>query len=112
VSLVLTPFAAAIIAVMVTAVATVRWLNGLWIAAQGFEHNLVRIAAAFAVAGAGAGAWSLDGAFGLDVAGAGWGVGALLVGVLGGAAAVLTGRLYGARQEVHRHPHHPTPRSA
>jgi hypothetical protein len=61
--------------------------------------TLVMIAVAFAVAGAGAGARSLDGAFGLDVAGAGWGVGALLVGVLGGAAAVFTGRPRGA----HRH---------
>jgi putative oxidoreductase len=75
-----------------------------------FEYNLVMIAAAFAVAGAGAGTGSLDGAFGLDVAGAGWGVGALLVGVLGGAAAVLTGRRHGA----HRDTHHPraTPHSA
>jgi putative oxidoreductase len=55
------------------------------------ELNLVMIAAAFAVAGAGTGAWPLDGAFGLDVAGAGWGVGVVVVGVLGGAAAVLTG---------------------
>jgi putative oxidoreductase len=61
---------------------------------------LVMIAAAFAVTGAGAGAWSLDGAFGLDVAGAGWGVGALLVGVLGGAAAVLAGRLPGAHSDA------------
>jgi hypothetical protein len=72
--------------------------------------NLAMIAAAFAVAGAGDGSRSLDGAFGLDVAGAGWGVGALLVGVLGGAAAVLAGRLYGAHQDAHRP--HATPRSA
>jgi hypothetical protein len=90
-----------------------HWRNGLRVAEQGFEYNLVMIAAAFAVAGAGAGAWSPDGAFGLDVAGAGWGVGALLVGVLGGAAAVLTGRLYGARRDGRRHPRRPaTPRSA
>lgn len=89
----------------VNAVATVHWRNGPWVTEQGFEYNLVMIAAVFAVAGAGAGAWSLDGAFGLDVAGAGWGVGALLVGVLGGAAAVLTGRLYGAHQDAQRHPH-------
>jgi putative oxidoreductase len=107
----LTPFAAAaLIAVMVAAIATVHWRNGLWVTEQGFEFNLVMIAAAFAVAGAGPGAWSLDGAFGLDVAGAGWGVGALLVGVLGGAAAVLTGRLYGAHQAAHHS--HATPHSA
>jgi hypothetical protein len=68
------------------------------------ECNLVMTAAAFAVAGAGAGTRSLDGAFGLDVAGAGWGVGALLVGVLGGAAAVLTGRLYSVRRDARNHP--------
>jgi len=107
-----TPFAAAaIIAVMVAAVVTVHWQNGLWVTQQGFEYNLVMIAAAFAVAGAGAGTWSLDGAFGLDVASAGWGGGALLVGVLGGAAAVLTGRLYGAHQDAQHHPR-ATPHSA
>lgn len=78
---------------------------------QGFDQDLVKIAAAFAVAGAGAGTRSPGGAFGLDVAGAGWGVDALLVGVLGGAAAVLTGRLHSAHQDA-QHPRHATPYSA
>lgn len=64
--------------------------------------DLVMIAVAFAVAGAGAGARSLDSAFGLDGAGAGWGAGALLVGALGGAAAIVSGRLDRARQTDHR----------
>lgn len=62
-------------------------------------NDLVMIAVAFAVAGAVTGSWPLDGAFGHDVAGAGWGVGAPLVGVLGGAAAILTSRFHGSRHD-------------
>ena len=57
----LTPLGAALlIAVMVTAIVTVRMRNGIWAADGGFEYELVLIAAAFALADAGPGDWSLD----------------------------------------------------
>jgi putative oxidoreductase len=88
-----TPFAAAaLIAVMTAAVMTVHAPNGIWNTNQGYEFNLVLAAAVFALAGVGAGAWSLDNAFGLDLNGAGWAIGALVVGVIGGIGTVLSGR--------------------
>jgi putative oxidoreductase len=60
-----TPFAAAVlIAVMTAAVITVHAPNGIWNNNQGYEFNLVLVAAVFALAGIGAGSWSLDNAFG------------------------------------------------
>jgi putative oxidoreductase len=88
-----TPAAAAVIAVMTTAILTVHMRNGFWAAQNGFEYNLVMIAAAFALAGVGAGAWSLDRAIGIDLTGTGWALGALAVGVLGGVGAAFAGRL-------------------
>lgn len=92
----LTPLAAAVlIAVMVTAIATVHWQNGLWVTDGGFEYNLVLATVAFAVASVGAGRWSLDGVLGLHLAGWTWAVAALVVGVLGGLAMVGARRLGG-----------------
>ena len=88
-----TPLGAAlIIAVMVAAVATVHLPNGVWATANGYELNLVYGAVAFALAGIGAGTISIDHAIGWDVAGSGWALGALAVGLLGGIGAVLSGR--------------------
>jgi putative oxidoreductase len=105
----LTPLAAALItAVMVTAIITVHFAKGIWNSSGGYEYNLVLIAAVFALAGAGAGAWSLDGALDLDLTGAGWALGALAVGVIGGAGAVLVGRTgqrRAERRERGRHDH-------
>jgi putative oxidoreductase len=57
----LTPFAAAaIIAVMLSAVALVHWSKGLWVTAGGYEYNLALIAAAAVVGMMGAGRYSLD----------------------------------------------------
>jgi putative oxidoreductase len=90
----LTPLAsAALIAVMVVAIATVHAKNGIWNSSQGYEFNLVLIAAAFALASIGAGNWSLDNALGLDIAGAGWGLAALGAGLLGALGAIGSGRL-------------------
>ena len=47
----------------------------------------------FALAGVGAGNWSIDSALGLDLTGTGWALGALGAGILGGLGAVLSGRL-------------------
>jgi putative oxidoreductase len=90
----LTPLAAAaLIAVMVVAIATVHVKNGIWNSSQGYEFNLVLIAAAFAVASIGAGDWSLDNALGLDIAGTGWGLAALGAGLVGALGAIASGRL-------------------
>jgi putative oxidoreductase len=98
----LTPVATALItAVMVVAVVKVHLRGGFFVTNEGYEFNLVLVAAAFALAGVGAGAWSLDHAFGLDVAGTGWALGALAAGLLGGAGALVSGRL------VHRRAHPP-----
>jgi putative oxidoreductase len=91
----LTPFAAAaLVGVMTAAVIAVHLRNGFWNTNGGFEFNLVLAAAVFALAAVGAGAWSLDGAFGIDLTGTGWALGALGAGLVGGMAAVAEGRLY------------------
>ena len=88
-----TPLAAAmIISVMVVAIITVHASNGPWVTDSGYEYNAVLIAAAFALAGAGAGAISLDSAFGLDLAGTGWALASLGAGILGAVGAVVMGR--------------------
>lgn len=96
-----TPFAAAaLIGVMTTAVITVHARNGIWNTNQGYEFNVVLSAAVFALAGVGAGAWSLDNAFGFDLHGAIWAVAALAVGIIGGVGSVILGRI-SARHEPH-----------
>jgi putative oxidoreductase len=101
-----TPFAAAaLIAVMTAAVLTVHLRNGFFVSNNGYEYNLVLVAAVFALAGIGAGDWSLDNALGIDLAGTGWALGALGAGVLGGLGAVLTGRLASERKRGHGQPH-------
>jgi putative oxidoreductase len=96
-----TPFAAAaLIGVMTTAVITVHARNGIWNTNQGYEFNVVLSAAVFALAGIGAGAWSLDNAFGFDLNGVIWAVAALAVGVVGGVGSVILGRI-SARHEPH-----------
>jgi putative oxidoreductase len=95
----ITPIAsAALIAVMTAAVITVHGAKGVWVTNGGYEYNLVLAAAAFALAGIGAGSWSLDHAFSISMHGVGWAIGALVVGSIGGASAVLSGRLYGRRR--------------
>ena len=97
-----TPFAAAaLIAVMVAAIATVHSKNGIWNTNQGYEFNLTLIAVVFALAGIGAGAWSLDNAFGFDLHGVIWALAALAAGVIGGVGTVISGRI------SERHQPHP-----
>jgi putative oxidoreductase len=88
-----------LIAVMLVAVWTAHRHHGLWVSDGGYEYNLVLIAVAFAVAGVGAGDWSLDSAFGLDVSGAGWALASLGAGLLGSIVAVAFGR-FAARGSV------------
>ena len=84
--------AAALIAVMTAAVIKVHAPNGIWNTNKGYEYNLVLTTVAFALAGIGAGAWSLDNAFGFDLHGVIWAVAALAAGVIGGIGSVLSGR--------------------
>jgi putative oxidoreductase len=96
-----TPFAAAaLIGVMIAAVLTVHAPNGIWNTNRGYEFNLVLAAVVFALAGIGAGAWSLDNAFGFDLHGVIWALVSLAAGVIGGGAAVISGRI-SARHEPH-----------
>jgi putative oxidoreductase len=93
-----TPLAAAlIIATMTAAIFTVHAKNGPWASNQGWELNVLYAVIGFAVAGIGAGDISLDNAFSLDIAGIGWALGALAVGVLGGLTAVFAGRAHNRR---------------
>jgi putative oxidoreductase len=101
-----TPFAAAVlIATMTAAVLTVHGRNGFFATNNGVEYHLTLVAALFALAGVGAGQWSLDHALGLDLMGTGWALAALAAGVLGGIAAVLGGHLAGARGADQDQPH-------
>jgi putative oxidoreductase len=88
-----TPIGAAmIIGVMTVAILTVHAKNGPWVTNSGWEYNAVLIAVCFAIAGVGAGDYSLDAALNLDMFGTEWALGALALGVLGGIGAILAGR--------------------
>lgn len=94
------PFAAAaIIGTMVAAIITVHLKNGVWVTESGYEYNLVLIAVVFALAGAGAGKYGLDHAFGLDLTGTGWALAALGAGLIGGLGAIASGRLAGSSSD-------------
>jgi putative oxidoreductase len=96
--------AAALIAVMTAAVITVHLKNGFFVTNQGYEFNLALAAALFALAGIGAGGWSLDNALGVDMTGTGWAIGALGVGLIGGIVAVMSGRIASRHPREHGHP--------
>ena len=93
-----TPFAAAaLIGTMAVAIATVHWSKGVWTTEGGYEYNAVLMAVAFAVTAVGPGNWSLDHQFGFDIQGAGWAIGALVVGIVGGLGMMAAGKSAGAR---------------
>ncbi len=93
-----TPFAAAaLIAVTTVAVIKVHFAKGVWVTNGGFEYNAVLVAIAFALAGVGAGNWSLDHAIGLHVHGVAWALGALGAGILGGLLPLAEARLAASR---------------
>jgi len=86
----LTPAAAAsLIGVMATAIRKVHFKNGPWASDNGFEYNLVLIAAMLALADLGPGDFSLDRALGTEVSGPLVALGALAGGV---TAAMLVTR--------------------
>lgn len=82
----LTPAAAAlVIAVMTVAAFSVHVQHGFFAHQQGYEYTLILAAAALSLAFTGAGAISLDALFSVRDAGPGWGIGALVIGLVGGA---------------------------
>ncbi len=96
----LTPLALALItAVMVVAVSKVHFTKGVWNQDGGFEYNLVLVAAAFALAAVGAGNWSLDHVLSISDAGAGWALGALGAGILGGLVPLAEAKIHAARHQ-------------
>jgi putative oxidoreductase len=85
-----TPLAASMItATMLTAINRVHLKNGPWVANQGYEYNLVLIAAVLALAETGPGSPSVDDARGSQMHGPRWALLALLLGALGAAGAHL-----------------------
>lgn len=86
-----TPLAAlALATVMVVAVGTVHWKNGLWVTNSGYEFNLVLWTVAIAVAASGPGRFSIDGALGWvdNITGLWWGVGVLAASLVSGLAVM------------------------
>lgn len=85
-----TPLAASMLTgTMLTAISRVHLKNGPWITNQGYEYNVVVIAAALALAEAGPGRPSIDAALGDGLHGPGWALLALAGGVAGAAGAHL-----------------------
>jgi putative oxidoreductase len=83
-----TPLASsAVIATMLTAIRTVHGKNGPWATNQGYEYNLVLIAATLALAETGPGRPSVDCARGRESHGLGTAALALGLGVAGAAGA-------------------------
>lgn len=89
----MTPFAAlAMASVMVVAVGSVHLRNGFWAMNGGYEYNLAIWTVAIAVAASGPGRFSIDAALGWvdNLSGVWWGVGVLVVSLVGGALVVAT----------------------
>src|SRR3981189_467457 len=85
----ITPAASAgIVAVMVVAASVFPLETGFFAPKGGWEYNLVLAASALGVAFAGPGALSLDAMLGLSW-GEPWGVAALIVGIMAGAAVLV-----------------------
>lgn len=91
-----TPLAvAALIGVMVNAIGSAHWDNGLWVTNGGFEYPLVLCAAFAAVGLVGPGSYSVDRALERlngtwHVWGLGWGLVAIAVGLCSGALLLAT----------------------
>ena len=83
-----TPLAAAVLtSTMITAIQRVHLKNGPWVMNQGYEYNLVLIAAVLSLAETGPGSPSIDTARGSEMHGPRWALLALLLGALGSAGA-------------------------
>ncbi len=86
----LTPLGAAmIVGVMLNAIVTAKFSQGLW---NGYELDLLYAVAATTLAFTGAGAYSLDAVVDWDLVGTEWGVAALALGVVTGVLTLATRR--------------------
>ena len=86
-----TPLAAgALSSIMITALRTTIWPNGVDVSTGGYETLLA--VAALSLAETGPGPWSLDAALGQHRSGARWALSALGVGAAGSALATLSAR--------------------
>ena len=95
-----TPLAATlIISVMFVAIVAVHLKHGFFNHNEGYEYNLILVVVALSATIIGAGPVSVDAALRLQDAGPGWGLGALLAGIIGGAVQ-LAGRKVPARQKA------------
>jgi len=80
----LTPLGAALVAsVMLVATITVHFKNGFFAGGGGYEYNLVLAAAAVSLAFSGPGVLSIDALLGYSSGGTLWGMGAIVVAVVG-----------------------------
>lgn len=85
-----TPAAASALgSVMVTALRTAVWRDGIKVGTGGYEVLL--LASAVAIADSGPGSWSLDAALGSERSGTRWALGALAAAVAGSALVVAAG---------------------
>ena len=74
---------------MLTAINRVHLKNGPWVTNQGYEYNLVLIAAALSLAETGPGSPSIDDAIGASWHGPKWAFRALVLGIVGAVGAHL-----------------------
>jgi putative oxidoreductase len=89
----LTPLAALGLAtLMVNAIATAHWHNGLWATKGGWEYNLLIYTVAIALATAGPGRFSVDAALGWADQTAWWGAGVFVASLALSAATRTLGR--------------------
>jgi putative oxidoreductase len=85
-----TPLATAgIVGVMVNAILTAHAGNGPWYFNGGWEYNVTLLAVATGLAFTGPGAAAIDPAANLELAGAGWGVAALGLGLTTGTIVLV-----------------------
>jgi putative oxidoreductase len=83
-----TPLASSVlIATMLTAIRKVHAANGPWVTDQGYEYNLVLIAALASLAETGPGSPSIDAGRGSEMHGPKWALVALALGAAGAAGA-------------------------
>jgi putative oxidoreductase len=89
--------AAALSSVMITALRTVVWRDGIKVGTGGYEVLL--LAGALALADLGPGDWSVDALIGTERGGPAWAAAALAAGVVGSSAAVALGRRHPPSEE-------------
>jgi putative oxidoreductase len=89
----LTPLAAAMVfGVMVVAAVSVHLPRGFFVTAGGAEYTLVLGVTGLALGFTGAGPLSIDALVGLPFGGAAWGLGALVLGLIGGFVPLVARR--------------------